>query len=128
MSTKGLLSRVRGLKHGSLCGGGSSVLPNVRGGQPSDPATTMSSDCGAEWGDVVGGVPCPGRCFATLPRKVRYFGRGRDWIVDLDDLERYGRKREIVVGVVLFHKLIETECHINWDVQDLALFAKVLAA
>lgn len=75
-----------------------------------------------------GGFFCPGRCFATLPRKARYFGRGRDWIVDLDDLERYGRKREIVVGVVLFHKLIETECHINWDVQDLALFAKVLAA
>lgn len=74
------------------------------------------------------GFFCPGRCFAALPRKARYFGRGRDWIVDLDDLERYGRKREIVVGVVLFHKLIETECHINWDVQDLALYAEVLAA
>ena len=74
------------------------------------------------------GFFCPGRCFAALPRKARYFGRGGDWIGDLDDLERYGRKREIVVGVVLFHKLIETECHIDWDVQDLALFAKVLAA
>ena len=32
------------------CGGGSFVLRNVREGQPSDPATTTSSDCGAERG------------------------------------------------------------------------------
>lgn len=59
---------------------------------------------------------------------MRHFGHRENWIADSDGLERYGRKREIVVGVVLFHKLIETECHINWDVQDLALVAKVLAA
>lgn len=51
-----------------------------------------------------------------------------DLVADPDGLERYGCKREIVVGVVLFHKLIETECHIDWNVQELALFAKVLVA
>lgn len=49
-------------------------------------------------------------------------------VVGSDDLEGYGCKREIVVGVVLFHKLIEAECHIDWNVQDLALFAEVLVA
>lgn len=68
--------------------------------------------------------PC---CFAPLARKAQYFGRG-GWLADSDDLERYGCKREIVVGVVLFHKLIETECHIDWNVKDLALFAKVFVA
>ena len=58
----------------------------------------------------------------------QHFGHGEDWVADSDSLERYGCKREIVVGVVLFHKLIETECHIDWNVQDLALFAKVLVA
>ena len=42
----------------TTCGGGSFVLRNVREGQPSDPATTTSSDCGAEsgtwlWGPFV---------------------------------------------------------------------------
>ena len=51
-----------------------------------------------------------------------------DLAADPDGLEGYRRKREIVVGIVLFHKLIETECHIDWNVQDLALFAEVLVA
>lgn len=34
----------------TTCGGGSFVLRSVREGQPSDPATTTSSDCGAERG------------------------------------------------------------------------------
>lgn len=67
------------------------------------------------------GVPCPGRCFAAL-------GIEGDLVADPDGLEGYGCKREIVIGVVLFHKLIEAECHIDWNVQDLALFAEVLAA
>lgn len=82
------------------------------------------------WGwmkDVADGVPCPGRCFAPLARKAQYFGRG-GWLADSDGLEGYGCKREIVVGVVLFHKLIEAECHIDWNVQNLALFAEVLVA
>lgn len=58
----------------------------------------------------------------------QHFGHREDWVADLDGLERYGCKREVVVGVVLFHKLIETECHIDWNVQDLALFAKVFVA
>lgn len=58
----------------------------------------------------------------------QHFGHREDWVADSDGLERYGCKREIVVGVVLFHKLIEAECHIDWNVQDLALFAEVLAA
>lgn len=58
----------------------------------------------------------------------QHFGHREDWVADSDSLERYGCKREIVVGVVLFHKLIETECHIDWNVQDLALFAEVLVA
>lgn len=76
------------------------------------------------WGwmkDVADGVPCPGRCFAAL-------GIEGDLVADPDGLEGYGCKREIVVGVVLFHKLIEAECHIDWNVQDLALFAEVLVA
>lgn len=51
-----------------------------------------------------------------------------DLVADPDGLEGYGCKREIVVGVVLFHKLIEAECHIDWNVQNLALFAEVLVA
>lgn len=73
------------------------------------------------------GLLLPQCCFAPLARKAQYFGRG-GWLADSDDLERYGCKREIVVGVVLFHKLIEAECHIDWNVQDLALFAEVLVA
>lgn len=104
----------------TTCGGGSFVLRSVREGQPSDPATTTSSDCGAGWmKDVADGAPCPGRCFAAL-------GIEGDLVADPDGLEGYGCKREIVVGVVLFHKLIEAECHIDWNVQDLALFAEVL--
>lgn len=106
--------------------------------------------------DVVGRVFRPLRCFAALPRNhallwervgdmvvtafyplafsrlwretSQHFGHREDWVADSDGLERYGCKREIVVGVVLFHKLIEAECHIDWNVQDLALFAEVLAA
>ena len=68
--------------------------------------------------------------WGALSRSLfRGFGhRGGDLVADPDGLEGYGRKREIVVGVVLFHKLIEAECHIDWNVQDLALFAEVLVA
>ena len=71
--------------------------------------------------DVVGRVFRPLRCFAAL-------GIEGDLVADPDGLEGYGCKREIVVGVVLFHKLIEAECHIDWNVQNLALFAEVLVA
>ena len=39
-----------------------------------------------------------------------------------------GANEKSLLGVVLFHKLIEAECHIDWNVQDLALFAKVFVA
>lgn len=107
------------------CGGGSFVLRNVREGQPSDPATTTSSDCGAERGTWLAGPFVPVAVSRRGRETTRYFRRG---IADSDGLERYGCKREVVVGVVLFHKLIETECHIDWNVQDFALFAEVLAA
>ena len=76
--------------------------------------------CGRMKG-VAEGAFGPFRCFAAL-------GIEGDLVADPDDLEGYGCKREIVVGVVLFHKLIEAECHIDWNVQDLALFAEVLVA
>ena len=80
--------------------------------------------------DVVVGAFYPGRCFAALPRKARHFGDG--WRARLDCrfkwLERYGREREIVIGVILFHKLIETKRHVDWNVQNLALFAEILVA
>ena len=66
------------------------------------------------------------RGFAAKPRAA--LGIEGDLVADPDGLEGYGCKREIVVGVVLFHKLIEAECHIDWNVQDLALFAEVLMA
>ena len=74
------------------------------------------------------GIPSPSlfRGFAAKPRAT--LGMDGGWVADSDGLEGYGCKREIVVGVVLFHKLIETECHIDWNVQDLALFAEVLVA
>lgn len=97
--------------------------------------------------DVAGGAFCSLRCFAALGiggigyhcllslaisrlwREKRVtLGIEGDLVADPDGLEGYGRKREIVVGVVLFHKLIEAECHIDWNVQDLALFAEVLVA
>ena len=71
--------------------------------------------------DVADGVPCSGRCFAAL-------GIEGDLVADPDGLEGYGCKREIVVGVILFHKLIKTKRHVDWNVQDLALFAEVLVA
>lgn len=67
-------------------------------------------------------------CFALCAKQRNTLGMGGGWVADSDGLEGYGCKREIVVGVVLFHKLIETECHIDWNVQDLALFAEVLVA
>ena len=111
-----------------MCGGGSFVLRSVREGQPSDPATTTSSDCGADegcgwWGALSRSLF---RGFAAKPRAA--LGIEGDLVADPDDLEGYGCKREIVVGVVLIHKLIEAECHIDWNVQDLALFAEVLVA
>lgn len=61
---------------------------------------------------------------------TRHFGDG--WGAWLDCrfkwLERYGREREIVIGVILFHKLIETKRHVDWNVQNLALFAEILVA
>ena len=66
------------------------------------------------------------RGVAAKPRAA--LGIEGDLVADPDGLEGYGCKREIVVGVVLFHKLIEAECHIDWNVQDLALFAEVLVA
>lgn len=74
------------------------------------------------------GIPSPSlfRDFAAKPRAA--LGIEGDLVADPDGLEGYGCKREIVVGVVLFHKLIEAECHIDWNVQDLALFAEVLVA
>lgn len=67
-------------------------------------------------------------CFALCAKQRNTLGMGGGGVADSDGLEGYGCKREIVVGVVLFHKLIETECHIDWNVQDLALFAEVLVA
>ena len=66
------------------------------------------------------------RGFAAKPRAA--LGIEGDLVADPDGLEGYGCKREIVVGVVLFHKLIEAECHIDWNVQNPALFAEVLVA
>ena len=80
--------------------------------------------------DVAGRAFRPLRCFAALPRKARHFGDG--WGTGLDCgfkwLERYGCEREIVIGVILFHKLIETKRHVDWNVQNLALFAEILVA
>lgn len=82
------------------------------------------ADEGRSWS----GIPSPSlfRGFAAKQRAA--LGIEGDLVADPDDLEGYGCKREIVVGVVLFHKLIEAECHIDWNVQDLALFAEVLVA
>ena len=66
------------------------------------------------------------RGVAAKPRVA--LGIEGDLVADPDGLEGYGCKREIVAGVVLFHKLIEAECHIDWNVQNLALFAEVLVA
>ena len=80
--------------------------------------------------DVAGRAFRPLRCFVALPRKARHFGDG--WGTGLDCgfkwLERYGCEREIVIGVILFHKLIETKRHVDWNVQNLALFAEILVA
>lgn len=80
-----------------------------------------------------------GRCrllslgfFAALPRNAQHLGKCIDAWTGLDCrfkwLERYGREREIVIGVILFHKLIETKRHVDWNVQNLALFAEILVA
>ena len=66
------------------------------------------------------------RGFAAKPRAA--LGIEGDLVADPDGLEGYGCKREIVVGVILFHKLIKTKRHVDWNVQDLALFAEVLVA
>lgn len=70
--------------------------------------------------------------FAALPRNAQHLGKCIDAWTGLDCrfkwLERYGREREIVIGVILFHKLIETKRHVDWNVQNLALFAEILVA
>lgn len=84
----------------------------------------MWADEGRSWS----GIPSTSlfRGFAAKPSAA--LGIEGDLVADPDGLEGYGCKREIVVGVVLFHKLIEAECHIDWNVQNLALFAEVLVA
>lgn len=54
----------------TTCGGGSFVLRSVREGQPSDPATTTSSDCVADEGRGCGGLWSLSlfRGFAAKPR------------------------------------------------------------
>lgn len=70
--------------------------------------------------------------FAPLARNAQHLGKCIDVWTGLDCgfkwLERYGREREIVIGVILFHKLIETKRHVDWNVQNLALFAEILVA
>lgn len=143
----------------TTCGGGSFVLRSVREGQPSDPVTTTSSDCVAEWMTWLWGPFVPvavsrlcrerrvtlgmdggrGCCnalslcfFAPLARNAQHLGKCIDVWTGLDCgfkwLERYGCEREIVIGVILFHKLIETKRHVDWNVQNLALFAEILVA
>ena len=70
--------------------------------------------------------------FAPLARNAQHLGKCIDVWTGLDCgfkwLERYGCEREIVIGVILFHKLIETKRHVDWNVQNLALFAEILVA
>lgn len=70
--------------------------------------------------------------FAALTRNAQHLGKCIDAWAGLDCgfkwLERYGCEREIVIGVILFHKLIETKRHVDWNVQNLALFAEILVA
>lgn len=46
---------------------------------PGSPAFTALRSA---WAEIVAdGDTCPGRCFAALPRKARYFGMGGTWLL-----------------------------------------------
>lgn len=106
---------------------GGLLSPSLFRGFAAKPRATLGMD---------GGRGCCGflsLCFfAALPRNAQHLGKCIDAWTGLDCrfkwLERYGREREIVIGVILFHKLIETKRHVDWNVQNLALFAEILVA
>lgn len=87
----------------TTCGGGSFVLRNVREGQPSDPATTTSSDCGADdEGRGCGGMPSLSlfRGFAAKPRvTLGMEGNGAGAVPYPVAVSRLWREMRVTLGV-----------------------------
>lgn len=106
---------------------GGLLSPSLFRGFAAKPRATLGMD---------GGLGCCNALslcfFAPLARNAQHLGKCIDVWTGLDCgfkwLERYGCEREIVIGVILFHKLIETKRHVDWNVQNLALFAEILVA